>query len=205
MTPFLRSLLADPTYHALCAVAGLNDQGNLLERTDPATAEAQVEIIRWALWRLGKPPTWVVETGTNRALFGFLLSRIAPAPCLLDTIDPDPASAQAVAVLNAMQRRVRAVFHRAPSSVALPVVLGRGAPDLAWVDGDHSEQGCLDDLWALSRAGTPMILVDDAHGEAGVRAALDAFLSAAPYVRERPPWPLGEGDSRGIAVLVRKM
>jgi len=202
---FLRSLQQDPLYQALCAVSGINTHGNLLERTDPATAESQVETIRWALWRLGEPPAWVVETGTNRALFGYLLSRIAAAPLMLDTIDPEPRSLQAVATLNAMQDRVRAVHHCGLSGDLLPLILRRGVPGLAWVDGDHSEQGCIDDLIALADAHTPMILVDDAdHGEPGVQAAIARFLNEAPYTREAPPWALTEGDRRGIAVLMRR-
>jgi hypothetical protein len=201
VSQFLASLVHAPAYHALRAVTGLNDQGNLIERTQVETAAAQVEIIRWACWRACYP-AWVVETGTNRALFGYLLSRILDT-CILDTCDIDPAAGHAVAVLNAMQRTVHARFHHGPSIETLPGILARGTPGLAWVDGDHSDAGCYGDLAAMAEAHVPFVLVDDADSEPGVKTALARFLEWAPYVRETPPYPLAVGDARGIAVLVR--
>lgn len=204
MTLFLQSLINDPTYHALCAVQGLGtEEGNLLERTEGRTAESQIEVIRWAIWRAGMAPSVVAETGTNRAMFGFLLSRIAPMPCVLHTCDPEEASGRCVATLNAMQNRVRGIFHPGTSRDVLPTIASM-CPDIAWIDGDHSELGALSDLVTLAEAATPLLMVDDAIGIPDVGRAVARFLAAAPYVQEYPPHPLASGDTRGIAILVRR-
>jgi len=197
----LGPLLRDPRYARMCA-AHTSNEGNLLEYTEQPIAEAQAATIGWALATYCPLPRRVVETGTNKALFGLLLAHMLPPDHAWSyrTCDINPDAARAVAVLHGGPIDARFVW--GPSAIALPELLAEGVPDLAWVDGDHSMPGCLTDLHLLNMAGCPLILVDDAYGEAGVANALRTFIdNGAPYVWRASPF--AAADSRGIAVLTR--
>lgn len=198
----LDRILTDPLYTALVSSHAAPD-GNLLQYSDNATAAAQCATIAWAIEQYAPRPRAVVETGTNKALFGLLLTHVLPVDhrWSLHTIDINPEAARAVAALNAACRGVDAHFYAGDSRAALPRVLREVAPDLAWVDGDHSAEGCLADLRALDAARVPLILVDDATLLPEVAQALYTFLAEAHYAAAHSPH--AAADSRGIAVLVR--
>jgi hypothetical protein len=57
--------------------------------------------------------------------------------------------------------------------------------DLCYVDGDHSEEGCLADLRLAQRSGSRIILVDDYANFEAVRAAVARFMAETPNRRGR--------------------
>lgn len=198
----LDRILADPLYTAL-TTSHASPEGNLLQYSDNATAAAQCATIAWAVQQYAPRPRVVVETGTNKCLFALLLTHVLPVEHRweLHTIDINPEAGRAVLALNAALRGVNATFYAGDSRAVLPRVLRTVAPDLAWVDGDHTAAGCLADLLALDAARVPLILVDDARLLPEVAEALYHFLAEAPYAAAHSPY--AEADSRGIAVLVR--
>lgn len=197
-------LLADPLYARLIAAVD-SGEGNLLERTTRQEAAAQVATIAYALAILPNPPAVVVEVGANKALFGLLLTHLLPPhhPWLYLTCDVNPESGQAVALLDRADRNVRGVYWHGDSRETLPQMLAAldGPPDLAWVDGEHTEAATLAALRDLAASGCPLILVDDVSAIAQVQDAVTAFLAEAPYDRLECALP---GQQRGIAILVRR-
>lgn len=197
-------LLADPLYARMIAAVD-SDEGNLLERTTRQEAAAQVAIITYALSLLPHPPAVVIEVGTNKALFGLLLTHMLPPhhPWLYLTCDVNPESSAAVALLDRSDRNVRGVFWHGDSREALPSMLAAldAPPDLAWVDGEHTEAATLAALRDLDAAGCPLILVDDVIAISQVHDAVTAFLGEAPYARLDSMLP---EQQRGVAMLVRR-
>ena len=204
----LDRLAAHPLYAALCHSSDA-DEGNLLEHTDRATAAAQIATIAWVVGRYG-PPTTVVEIGTNKALFGYLLLSLLPVghPFDYHTIDPDPRAVDAAAVLGGYDRHVYNIAvhaHTGLSRDVLPRLLATiPTPDLAWVDGEHTEDAVVADLTHLADAGTRIILVDDTRLLAEVRDGLlrwRASDAARPYRMTDLAYP---DDRRGIAIAIRE-
>jgi len=201
-------LLAHPLYAALCRASDAGE-GNLLQHTDRATAAAQIATISWVVGRYG-PPTTVIEVGTNKALFGYLLLSLFPVGHPFDyyTIDPDSRAADAASVLGGYDRHIHNIAvhaHLGRSQEVLPELLSRiPTPDLAWVDGEHTEEAVVSDLTHLAGAGTRIILIDDVRLLAEVR---DGFLrwrasdAAVAYRIEEVPFP---DDRRGIAIAIRR-
>src|SRR5262245_33654925 len=107
MSLFLEYARSQSLYKALCdAVA--SDDGNLLERTDLKTAEAQIEFLRWAL-EYARPST-IIETGTNKGMFSYFISLVL-RNVTIHTFDTERQCAHAVELLNQGQSNVVAVFH----------------------------------------------------------------------------------------------
>src|SRR5205809_1157187 len=96
MSLFLEYARSQELYKALCGAVSSED-GNLLERTDMKTAEAQTEFLRWAR-NLARPKT-IIEIGTNKGLFGYFVSLVAQGGTI-HTFDADSACARAVELLN---------------------------------------------------------------------------------------------------------
>ena len=73
MSLFLARARSSDRYRELCRVPATSD-GNLLEGTDDGTAEAQIDFLRWAIQQ-ARPDT-VIEVGTHKGMFGYLVSLI---------------------------------------------------------------------------------------------------------------------------------
>jgi hypothetical protein len=191
---FLDYVRSTDLYRQLCELPATGE-GNLLERTDDTTAEAQAEFLRWAL-ALARP-TVLLETGTNKGLFAYLVSLLLEG-VKIHTLDVVPAAGRAVALLNERQDRVRCVFHAGDSRVTLPTLAIR--PQFAWLDGGHATDVALSDLRQCHRLGVPYVAVDDT-AYPSVWQAVEQALAELPY--ELVPNPYARHDSRG-AVLLRK-
>lgn len=174
-------------------------EGNMLERADPRTTAAQVEAISFAV-RLARPRV-VLETGTGKSLFGYLLSHLA-RDITLHTFDGDPRAARGVELLNAGQPNVRSVFARGDTKQTLPNFGGRGI-DLAWIDGGHDEVTALNDLRHAARLGTSLIAIDDARTMPGVARAVVRLVEERDDY-EPFPNPFYAHDARGILFLRRR-
>ena len=195
---FVEHLRHQPLFQELAA-SFETIEGNLLERADPWTTEAQIETIRY-LVQLTQARR-VLETGTNKSLFGYVLSHLTHDACLY-TFDGDPRCATGVELLNASQRRVRSVFMLGDTKQTLPAFDVPGI-DLAWIDGGHDEATALNDLTQAMRLAIPVVAVDDARTIPDISRAIDAALQANPAYRLHPN-PFYEHDRRGIVILRRQ-
>lgn len=174
-------------------------EGNMLERADARTTAAQVEAIRYAL-RLARPRA-VLETGTNKSLFGYVLSQLA-RDITLHTFDGDPRAAPGVELLNAGQSRVRSVFTLGDTKETL-ARLDAEDIGLAWIDGGHDEATAASDLGHAARLGVPLIAADDARTMPEVSRAVERLLAERDDY-EPFPNPFYRHDARGIVFLRRR-
>ena len=192
MHPFLEFARSTDLYRALCAREAGGD-GNLLERTDESTAAAQTEFLRWAFQQAA--PQVVLETGTNKGLFAYLLSLIGHG-LTLHTFDCDPRSAEAMSLLNRSQKNVHAHFYAGDSRETLRAFSER--VDFAWIDGGHDWSIALSDLMHCYRLRIPFVAVDD--------TAFTSVTEAVAYLRQHTPYELIENpfrkqDRRGALLL----
>jgi len=138
---FTAYLRAQPLYTQL-SLSYQTLEGNLLERADERTTEAQLEALRWAL-HLTRPDC-ILETGTNKSLFAFFLSHVLHHATLY-TFDADPRSATGVELVNTAQTRVHAVFTLGDTRQTLADFHTHGI-GFAWIDGGHDEPTCRSDI-----------------------------------------------------------
>jgi predicted O-methyltransferase YrrM len=192
---FLDYARSTPLYRQLCATPATSE-GNLLEATDEQTAEAQTEFLRWAL-NLARPQV-ILETGTNKGLFGYLMSLVC-RDVVLHTFDVHPGAAQAVQTLNSMQSNVSCLFHEGDSRATLREL--RIAVQFAWIDGGHVFDVALSDLQQCYRLQVPYIAVDDTSYTC-VRQAVNHLLEHTRY--REVPHPFLQHDSRKAILLARE-
>ena len=143
-----------------------------------------------------------METGTNKSLFGYLLSHLAGG-VTLHTFDGDPRAARGVELLNAAQSNVRSVFTLGDTKRTLPRFDARGI-DLAWIDGGHDEETAASDLRCAARAGARIVAVDDARTMPEVARALARTLEENARDYEPLVNPFYAHDARGIVFLRRR-
>jgi len=179
-------------------------EGNLLEKSDPATIAAQVRAMQWAVEQCR--PRVVLETGTNKAMFGYVLSIILPHPnplpmgegVVLYTFDIDHRAGVAAAALADAVTGMRVWFTLGDTNETLknfdePI-------DLAWIDGGHDAKTAYNDITQAMRLGAQWILIDDAKQMASVMVAvLSAMADRPDYERVEHPWL--PQDARGVAML----
>jgi predicted O-methyltransferase YrrM len=170
-----------------------------LERADPRTTAAQIEAIRLAL-RLTRPRR-VLETGTNKSLFGYVLSQLTRGVTLY-TFDGDPRVAHGVEVLNAAQSNVRSIFTLGDTKQTLRDFDAQ-AIDLAWIDGGHDEATALSDLRQAARLRVPLVAIDDARTMPEVARAIEQVVGESSDY-ERLVNPYYAHDARGIILLRRR-
>jgi predicted O-methyltransferase YrrM len=174
-------------------------EGNLLERADARTIAAQIEALQYAI-RLAQPRS-VLETGTGKSMFGYILSHLVHGATLY-TFDGDPRCAPGVALLNAAQTNVQAVVTFGDTKQTLPTfnVSGIG---LAWIDGGHDEATVLNDIQQAIRLDISLIAIDDARAMPAVASAINQALNVySTYVRLANPFY--DYDARGIMFLRRR-
>jgi predicted O-methyltransferase YrrM len=174
-------------------------EGNLLERADERTTAAQIEALRYAL-NLARPRS-MLETGTGKSMFGYLLSHLTQGVTLY-TFDGDPRCVTGVELLNAAQTNVRVVFTLGNTQQTLQTfdIHGLG---FAWIDGGHDKVTALNDIRQAMRLGIPLIAIDDALTMPEVEKAIDCALHTHPeYVHLANPF--FAHDARGIVFLRRR-
>jgi predicted O-methyltransferase YrrM len=174
-------------------------EGNLLERADEHTTAAQIEALRYAI-NLARPQG-ILETGTGKSMFGYVLSHLTQGVTLY-TFDGDPRCVTGVELLNTAQTNVRIVLTLGDTKQTLQA-LDIQDLDLAWIDGGHDETTALSDIRHTMRLGIPLIALDDTRTTPEVACAIDCALHAHPeYVRLANPFYAH--DARGIAFLRRQ-
>jgi predicted O-methyltransferase YrrM len=195
---FVEHLRRQELFHQLAATYE-TVEGNMLERADARTTAAQVEAIRYAL-RLARPRA-VLETGTNKSLFGYVLSQLA-RDLTLYTFDGDERAARGVEILAAAQSNVRPVFALGDTKQTLAGLNVEGI-GLAWIDGGHDEATALSDLRHAARLGVPLVAIDDARTMPEVARAVAQLLGERDDYATLPN-PFYRHDARGIVLLRRR-
>ncbi len=193
MSDFVTFARSTDLYRRLCATF-TSPEGNLLELTEEDTVEAQVEFLRWAL--ACAKPTRLIEIGTHKGFFGYLLSLILDS-AELHTFDVDPASGTASEILNQNQTHIKCVFHEGDSRLTFPHCQYRA--QFAWVDGGHFTDMVLSDLLQCYRLRVPWVAIDDTV-YATVREAVDYVCIHTPYEAVSNPFI---GNDRRKAMLLR--
>lgn len=195
---YVNSLREQALFHRL-AGAYETVEGTLLERADEPTAAAQIEALRYAI-SLARPQS-ILETGTGKSMFGYLLSHLTHGTTLY-TFDGDPRCVTGVELLNAAQTNVQAVLTLGDTKQTLPAC---DVKDLgfAWIDGGHDEATALSDIAQAMRLGVPLLAIDDARTMPEVASAIERALHMhLEYVRLANPFY--NHDARGIVFLRRR-
>ena len=174
-------------------------EGNLLERADERTTASQIEAVRHAV-KITRPQV-ILETGTAKSMFGYVLSHLLDGVTLY-TFDGDPRCIPGVTLLNTAQHNVKAefIFGDTKHTLATFNVVGIS---LAWIDGGHDEATARSDIQNAMRLRIPLIMCDDARTMPEVACAIDRALEANSAYK-RLTNPFFNHDSRGIVFLHRK-
>ncbi len=175
---YIRTL---PAYTKLINVHKTGE-GNLLELTDTSTVEAQISFFIWALSKARVLS--VLEIGTNKGLFGLLLSILRPNVDLT-TIDINPDSILAADILNSEVDLSYVYFFCGDSTKILPNI--HDVYDFAWVDGNHNYEYALSDLRHCARLSIPYIAIDDTNMKS-VAQAVETFLAEGVYKEIENPF-----------------
>ncbi|MFC0213923.1 class I SAM-dependent methyltransferase [Paenibacillus chartarius] len=174
-------------------------EGNILEFTDAETASAQIEFFRYIIASL--QPTKILETGTNKALFAYLLSHILPKPATLYTFGLEPESGKCVNYLNSIQNKLQIKFYQGDSKQTLPHFHEQGI-EFAWVDGGHDEVTAYSDIVNCVRLNIPYIAIDDLRHSPHLQAVVQRVLNEYPNYKYGEN-PFYHKDSRGAVLIVR--
>lgn len=186
---------AQPLYHLLANQASILE-GNLLEYNDPATAESQVQFLRYALAKAN--PRRVLETGTNKGYFSYVLSHLV-SQVEIFTFDMNPQSQDCVHLINQHQSNVRVHFTFGDTRVTLPSFHQPGI-GFAWIDGGHDEDTAYNDLFHAVRLGIPYIAMDDVKQFPHLAHPIGMILTNFPQYRQLFN-PFYETDARGAILL----
>lgn len=193
-------LKSQVSYKVLCNLQ-YSFEGNLLEMTDTVTASAQIEFFQYILDQI--QPNAILETGTNKGFFAYLLSHILKKPATLYTFDLNPSSREVVRYLNNAQDRVMIQFFEGDTKLTLPSfnVSGIG---FAWVDGGHDAPTTYNDVMNCIRLGIPYIAIDDTKLILDIQYVIRNVLHHN-HNYELAPNPYYGKDSRGIQLLRKKL
>jgi hypothetical protein len=205
LVPSVGHLVNNPLARKLAASIE-TDQGTLLERQTEQEISAQTRAIAWAYEQAGRPKR-VVETGTCKGFFGYLLNWLAGPGTELLTYDTDPRTADICEILGEETNlRISNAIGDSREKLKSDQIAGCG---LAWLDGGHEIEVCRHDIETCMKAEVPWILVDDSNLES-VRNAIERLLmegdcgsiDSPNYKEILHPWI--EQDTRKIAMLVRQ-
>ena len=165
LEPFLNDLLA-PTPLLTELTRDDRTEGNLFERNDGDGRIAQLQIIYETITRL--KPKRILEVGTNKGYFGYLLTLLLGNDFELITCDIDEKSQRAVEKLQTVNPRISFVL--GDTRETLPKIF---MPfDLMWLDGGHQFDVSLSDIKNGMRMKIPTILIDDTSSH-DVKKAVD--------------------------------
>ncbi len=174
-----------PLYSALIASVR-SSEGNTLEGDDERAALRLGTIIR--MLDIAKPSS-VIETGTNKGLFGFILHALHPGASLC-TFDTDPESANAADLLREAGLNITFTLGDTRNTFSA----WQGTADFAWIDGGHWGGVCASDIRNAMRLSVPVILADDMDIDEVRRDVADIMTTPNGYRMEM------EG---AIAILTR--
>lgn len=180
-----------------------SNEGNLLEITDSQTAEAQIELIRYAhtLYSIKD----ILEIGFNKGMFSLLISHInshvSGGDVYILGIDVNPLANEAAKILN-RSTPLSVDFQCEDSTTLVPKLNSNRSFDLAWVDGNHEYSYALQDLKNVSALGVPIILLDDTNMHT-VQQAYQDWLNITPTYTELTN-PFLAYDSRKARLFINR-
>lgn len=180
-----------------------SNEGNLLEITDTQTAEAQIELIRYA--HTLYPIKDILEIGFNKGMFSLLISHInshvVGGDVYILGIDVNPLAYEAAKILH-RSTPLAIDFQCEDSTTLVPKLQSNRSFDLAWVDGNHEYAFALQDLKNVSALKVPIILLDDTNMDTVYQAYRD-WLNVTPMYEELPN-PFLAYDSRKARLFVNR-
>ena len=142
-------------------------------------------------------PKKVIEIGTAKSYFGFLLSQNCNPGTELLTFGIDANSATGVDILNKQQDKLKVTFVKGNSNLTVSDDHFKGA-DMAWIDGGHQYATAMSDIGHAMAAGVTVILVDDVrHMKSVMDAVNDSVKKYQEYTMQLSA--TYAQDSRGIA------
>lgn len=195
---FLEHLRSQHTFKSLCALHP-DGEGNSLEHTDDGTATAQIAFFCYLIMNI--QPQKILETGTNKGLFAYLLSNIVTEPVTLYTFGIQPQSKACVDFLNGAQQMVGIQFYLGDSKQTMAAFFENDI-QLAWVDGGHDEETAYSDIKHCIRLNIPFIAIDDLNNPALQKVLARILEEHAEYqVSENP---FSERDSRRTTLISKK-
>jgi hypothetical protein len=198
-TDTIRELRNDPIYKKLLEVFPGGSEGNLLDITEESTAVNQIGVILKYLEKAKKPdkPLKVLETGTNKGMFTFLLSKNGGGT--IYTHDLDPRTQLTADAIPGLMPNIDFHYTLGNTIATLGKYFIEDEFDFAWVDGGHYYDVALSDIFHCGRLKIPYILVDDCKYEM-VSLAIRTFLETHDDYREIPNESYRD-DPRGIRIL----
>lgn len=126
-------------------------------------------------------PTTILETGTNKANFVFLVKTIIK-DCAIYTFDIDDWCNDKINLVKNYFNVNDIFFIKGDTRQTLfDISLKTIKFDLALVDGGHSYDVATNDLFACSELNVPYILVDDYNMLIEVKKAVDNFIKKTKY------------------------
>jgi hypothetical protein len=143
-------------------------------------------------------PAILLETGTNKANFVFLVKSILPT-CKIHTFDLYDWCGHKVDIVKKHLNTDEIYFHMGDTTQTLKdPKLKDISFDLAYVDGGHSYYVALSDLVSCANLNIKYIMVDDYTMLPEVKSAVDDFCRNNSYnIIDH----CLEGNSRGIVLL----
>lgn len=215
MTLFVQYLRQQEPYKILSNMPH-GVEGNLLEIVDnDLSSESQIEFIRYMVKLAGYPEV-VIETGTNKGYFSYILSEIYPdnIDLYIYTFDTMPQSEECIKVLDTYfdntSKSIYLNFFLGDSKQTLSDVvtqsLDNNHSDLrycgfAWIDGGHDIPTASYDLNNMLRLGVRYIGVDDCNIPE-LRKLVTDFALDNRYSLVENPFPY---DQRQAVLLVKNV
>lgn len=123
-------------------------------------------------------PTNLLETGTNKAQFCYIVKLLFPN-CKITTLDVHEWCQDTVNSVLKETGTEGITFVQGDTLQTLKNIDERF--DCAWIDGGHSYEVCLSDLRECNRLGIKSILIDDFISIAEVQHAILDFVNETNY------------------------
>ena len=178
MTLFVQYLRQQEAYNILAALPH-GVEGNLLQIVDSDLAsESQIEFIRYMVKLAGYPEV-VIETGTNKGYFSYIMSEIYPdnIDLYLYTFDTMPQSEDCIKALDnhfdSTGKRIYLNFFLGDSKQTLTQMVDDATTKniyadindcgFAWIDGGHDIPTAKSDIDNVMRLGVNYIGIDDCN------------------------------------------
>lgn len=129
-------------------------------------------------WLQEIKPTTLLETGTNKAQFCYIVKLLFPN-CKITTLDIHEWCQEMVNMVLEETNTEGIAFIQGDTRNTLKTI--DDSFDCAWIDGGHSYEICLSDLRECNRLGIPHLLVDDWVFCADVKTAVMDFVKETKY------------------------
>lgn len=180
--------------------ASVSPVGNLLDTdTDDTTADAQIKAISFVINKLKKDKISVLEYGTNKGFFIFVLSLMCEKVNGI-TFEINKQYKQSIdLVLGLKNVDVEVIYD---DSTKQGVNYTNYNFDVAWIDGGRTDSVLYHDLYLAIFTKTKYILVDDNkfYGEAFTIKVREALSSLYQEIEN----PYFDNDKKGLKIYEKR-